>query len=82
MISSSVGSGHPGQCSHEIHHEIPHEIPYQGEGTCREKQFQLNVIISLIWDFTLNGDFSSPICYDFFRTVLFLEKLLLHPFSE
>ena len=51
---------------------------YQGKGTSREELFELNVITSLIWDFFSNGDFPSGIFSDFFRTVLFLEKLLFH----
>ena len=48
-----------------------------------EETFQLNVITSLIWGNFSNSDFPSRMCCDFFRTTLFLEKLLLHTtFSE
>ena len=67
MISSFVGSGHPVKCSYEIPLNT-----YQSEGTSR-------VFGGF---FSSNGDFFSPICCDFFRTVLILEKLLLHTFSE
>ena len=45
IISSSVGSGHLNKYSYEIPH-----LTYQGEGTCREKEFQSNIMTSLIWD--------------------------------
>ena len=46
---------------------------YQGEGTSPGKKFQSNVITSLIWDFLFsNGDFSSRIISDLFKTVLFI----------
>ena len=67
MISSFVGSGHPVKCSYEIPLNT-----YQSEGTSR--------VFGVF--FSSNGDFFSPICCDFFRTVLILEKLLLHTFSE
>ena len=37
---------------------------------------RLNVITALIWDFFSNGDFPSRMYVDFFRTALFLKKLL------
>ena len=66
MISSSIGFGHPGKYSFGNPHEYL-------SGWRK---------LSRIWDFFSNSDFSSPICCDFFRTVLFLEKLLLQNFSE
>ena len=51
-----------------------------GEVTSQGKQFQLNVISGLFWDF-----FFQMVLFfrcDFFRTALFLEKLLLHTSSE
>ena len=66
MISSSIGFGHPGKYSFGNPHEYL-------SGWRK---------LSRIWDFFSNSNFSSPICCDFFRTVLFLEKLLLQNFSE
>ena len=54
---------------------------YQDEGISLGKQFQLNIITSLIRFFLIN-DFPSRINCNFFRTTLFLEKLFLHTFSE
>ena len=67
MISSFVGSGHSVKCSYEIPLNT-----YQSEGTSR-------VFGGF---FSSNDNFFSPICCDFFRTVLILEKLLLHTFPE
>ena len=55
MIYSSVCSGHPGKYSYEIPHEY-----FSGWGD-----------LSGIRDFFSNGDFSSHICCDFFRTAFF-----------
>ena len=41
---------------------------YQGEGTSREKQFQLNVIPSLVWYFFWNDNFLFCIFSEFFGT--------------
>ena len=46
LISSQVGSGHSGKYPYEM--RIPMST-YQGGGTSRGKQFQLNLITSLIW---------------------------------
>ena len=55
MIYSSFCSGHPGKYSYEIPHEY-----FSGWGD-----------LSGIRDFFSNGDFSSHICCDFFRTAFF-----------
>ena len=76
MISFSDCSSHPGKYSYEISHKS-----YQDEGTSREI-ISINRNLYSNLGFFSNSDFPPRIGCDFFRTVLYLEKLLLHTFSE
>ena len=76
MISFSDCSSHPGKYSYEITHKS-----YQDEGTSRETiSIRHNPYSNL--GFFSNSDLPPRICCNFFRTVSYLEKLLLHTFSE
>ena len=70
MISSSIGSGHSGKNSYEM--RLPMST-YQGEGTSRGKQFQLNVIVLLIWFlfFKQRFPFPSPNFFKLFQSIYF-----------
>ena len=74
-ISFSVRSG---QYSWEISY---HYLPGWGNLSGKIVSIKLNLIASLIRVF-FYSNFPSRICCDFFRTTLFLEKQLLHTFSE
>ena len=79
MISSSVGFGHPGKYSYGIPHEY-----LSGQGNLLEKIISIKIITSLIWDFyqTAMPRLAKIGQDNFFRTALFLKRLLLHTFSE
>ena len=66
MISSSIGSSHPAKYSFEN--------PTEYLSGWRN--------LSVIWEFVFKWRFIFPIFCDFFRTILFLEKLLIHTFLE
>ena len=75
--ASSVGSGHPQKYSSEISREC---LPWWGNLSVKITTIKGNHWFNL--GLFSNGDFTSPICNNFYRTALFLEKLLFHTSPE
>ena len=77
MISSWAGSSLPGKYSYEIPHGY-----LSGRANLSGKVISIKHNYQSSLGFFSNSNFPSRISSDFFRTALFLEKLLLHTFSE